>query len=342
MARKTTRKATRKSTNKSGKNLWDGFTEKIIKDTKKSGKLPWQRPWFGSCITGSVNTPNKPYNFMNKLLVSHPGKYMTWKYMQKHKIQIVKTDEWEQYTDKDFNSLTEYGRFMVLQDIVYGNFKKKEMILDDEGNPTFDDDGNLRQKVTKHRCYYPVIWEGFTTANTFKDTVAEPKTRIDSCEALLKYYTGRENIRFVEVFDDRAYFQPSTDTIHLPKAGQFKKIEQYYATAFHEATHSTGVKKRLDRDLSGSFGSKSYAREELVAELGSAFLCAQFGIRIDDVEKNNVAYIQSWLTALENDHELMVKAAAWAEKAVNFILDGFIEVEDMKKAGAKARRKRRS
>lgn len=321
----------------------DCVTAQVIRDIMKSGKLPWHKPWFGLGITGNINTPNKAYGFINKMMVSHPGKYMTWDYMKKNNIQIVKTDEWEDHTDADFDSLTEWERFKVLRDMLFGRFYELKDVKDKDGNPVFDEDTGLpKQRKDWYPKYWYVIWAGYTTVGDKTVDVEEPATRIDSCEALLKYYTSRENIRFVEVLDDRAYFQPSSDTIHLPKAGQFKKIEQYYATAFHEATHSTGVKKRLDRDLSGSFGSKSYAREELVAELGSAFLCAHFGIRTDDVEKNNTAYVQSWLNALENDHELIIKAADWAEKAVDFILNGFIEVEDMKKAGAKARRKRRS
>ena len=108
----------------------------------------------------------------------------------------------------------------------------------------------------------------------------------------------------------------------LPLREQFKGEAQYYATAFHELTHSTGHSSRLDRIVAGSFsfGDESYSNEELVAEIGSASLMNMLGIETDDSVRNNAAYIQSWKKALRNDKKLIVSAASKASKAVELIM----------------------
>jgi antirestriction protein ArdC len=109
----------------------------------------------------------------------------------------------------------------------------------------------------------------------------------------------------------------------LPRKEAFKSEPEYYSTLLHEATHSTGAKKRLDRFGNGtydhSFGSQDYSKEELVAEMGSAFLCAKAGIS-QPVLENQEAYIKGWLKALENDARLVISAGSKAQKAYDHIL----------------------
>ena len=315
----------RKST--TSNDVYDIVTNQILEDAKKKQRLPWQIPWIFDVRTGNIGS-SYTYRILNRMLVSHAGRYMTFKYMTEHNIDIIKPDDWdERFPDDDFDSLDLWSKFMHLCDIIFGKFKKQEPVVDKNGDPALNDDGTPKMRTWYRPRYWRVLWEGYTTANSL-DKYDEPVERINSCEYLLNYYTNREGIKLVEVLDDKAYFQPSNDTVHLPKASQFRTIQQYYATAFHEITHSTGTKTRLNRDQSGRFGSKQYAREELVAELGSAFLSAYFGIRTDNIEKNNSAYVQSWLKALENDHRLIVDAADYADKAVKFILDGFEEPKE--------------
>ena len=109
----------------------------------------------------------------------------------------------------------------------------------------------------------------------------------------------------------------------VPKMSQYELIEEYYSTTFHELTHSTGHESRCNRKAetkNSHFGNKSYSREELVAELGSAMLCHFAGIDSDKAFKNSVAYIQSWLKALKNDNKMIVWASSRAEKASKYIL----------------------
>jgi len=109
---------------------------------------------------------------------------------------------------------------------------------------------------------------------------------------------------------------PSKDVITMPKAAAFDSPQHYYATAFHELTHWTGCKKRMDRNLSGRFGDSSYAAEELIAEIGSAFLCARVGIQ---GELRHAGYVQNWLKVLKNDKRAVFAAASHASKAAEYL-----------------------
>ena len=122
---------------------------------------------------------------------------------------------------------------------------------------------------------------------------------------------------------DRAYYSPSKDCVIVPMLTQYAIAEEYYSTTFHELTHSTLHETRLNRKSEqklAAFGSEDYSREELVAEMGSAMLCATAKIDSEKAFKNSVAYIQSWLKALKNDKKMIVWAAARAEKAAKYIL----------------------
>jgi len=114
---------------------------------------------------------------------------------------------------------------------------------------------------------------------------------------------------------DVALYSPTADRIQLPNKGAFISAADYYATAFHELTHWTGHKSRLDR-TGGKYGSAAHAYEELVAEMGAAFLCQDHGI---DGKLQHVAYIKSWLSALKDDSRLVFKAAAAAQKSADLI-----------------------
>ena len=128
----------------------------------------------------------------------------------------------------------------------------------------------------------------------------------------------------VRIGGDRAYYQPGADHIQMPDRDRFTgtetitATESYYATLLHELTHLTGHASRLDRDLSGRFGREGYAMEELVAELGAAFLCSELGIT-NRPRPDHAAYIAHWLVVLKKDTRAIFTAASKANEAKTFL-----------------------
>ena len=119
----------------------------------------------------------------------------------------------------------------------------------------------------------------------------------------------------------RAFYRPSQDLVNMPRPQLFESDEEYYSTLFHELVHSTGHASRLNRfekDQAVAFGSHTYSKEELVAEMGSAFLCNTCGIA-ERTLINSAAYIAGWLKRLKDDTTFVVRAAAQAQKAVDYI-----------------------
>jgi antirestriction protein ArdC len=124
-----------------------------------------------------------------------------------------------------------------------------------------------------------------------------------------------------------ACYNPTSDSIDLPAHSSFVSDESYYATYFHELIHATGHSSRLDRFESIDqfvFSSSSYSQEELVAELGSSFLCAEYAIDQSTIQ-NSASYLRTWLSRLNDEKMLLMHAAAQAEKAVDLILGKGIE-----------------
>ena len=123
---------------------------------------------------------------------------------------------------------------------------------------------------------------------------------------------------------NRAFYDKREDSITLPHPGSFKDPALYWATALHEHMHWTGAAARLNREgvavLGGHFGSNVYAFEELVAEMGAAFLCMKLGVKHDTLMDNHAAYLQSWVKGLKDDPKALMKAASLASKGMNFIL----------------------
>ena len=116
----------------------------------------------------------------------------------------------------------------------------------------------------------------------------------------------------------RAFFNPSQDIVQMPQFADFNTPEAYYAVLLHELTHWSGHKSRLDRALKGRFGDPDYAFEELIAELGAAYLCADLGVSIEP-RTDHASYIAGWIKGLRDDPRAIFRAAAAAEKAATYL-----------------------
>jgi antirestriction protein ArdC len=149
------------------------------------------------------------------------------------------------------------------------------------------------------------------------ETRDEP-AELESAEDIVARYVNGPSITHG---GDRACYSPELDAVRLPPRAAFESAEEYYSTLFHELTHSTGHESRLDRDLKPlALDSHAYSREELVAELGAAFLCARAGLTNPALLANQAAYCKGWLGWLKDDRRLLVLAASAAQRAVDHIM----------------------
>ena len=148
-----------------------------------------------------------------------------------------------------------------------------------------------------------------------------PVLSIEQCEAII---AAMPNAPRMEQ-SNAAWYRPSTDTVGMPARGLFTSAEEYYSTLFHELTHSTGHSSRIGREgieILNTFGSESYSKEELVAEMGAAMLCGVTGIAPATIQ-NSAAYLKTWIERLKSDSRLLVSAASAAQKAADYIRGEF-------------------
>ena len=269
-------------------------TDRIIAELKK-GNIPWKKPWTGIRSGAYSRSTGKPYSVLNQMLLMKPGEYLTYKQAQAAGGTIKKGEK--------------------SQIVVF--WKPLEVTKE-------NDDGSSTKEMIPILKYYNVFHidqcEGVKPRFAQEDF--RPVNPITEAEAVLSGYSERSGCSIRNERQDRAFYRPSTDCIVLPMREQFPQIAEYYSTAFHEATHSTGHTSRLNRlNTSAFFGSEDYSKEELIAEMGSAILMNELGIETPDTFRNSAAYIQGWLKALEDDSRLIVSAAGKAEKAVRLILN---------------------
>src|SRR6202521_3114395 len=149
----------------------------------------------------------------------------------------------------------------------------------------------------------------------------------DPIEAAERIIAAMPNPPEIQYAGSKAFYSSITDRITLPPRQLFASAEEYYATALHETVHSTGSQKRLAREgicEAAPFGSPIYSKEELTAEMGAAYLCAEAGISTVVIE-NQAAYVAGWLRRLRDDRKLLIHAAAQAQHAADYILGRSIE-----------------
>lgn len=277
-------------------NVYEMVTERIIAELEK-GVIPWEKPWTG-VKSGAYNRVSKrPYSLLNQMLLKHTGEYATYKQWQDLGGQVKKGEKSE---------------IVVFWKIF-------------EAEETNKDTGEKETKKIPLLRYYNVFHisqvEGVEPLKP--EQLNDEVEPIEEADKIITDYITREHIEFTECRSNEAYYSPSQDAVVVPMKEQYKVINEYYSTTFHELTHSTGHKNRLNRLETGAvaaFGSETYSKEELVAEIGSASLMNLLGIETVKTFRNSAAYIQSWLQVLRNDNKFIVSASSKAEKAVNYIL----------------------
>jgi len=280
------------------------ITDKIIEQLEKVDSSDWQCPWHKA--SGQLGAPtngvtNATYRGINWLLLglateeTNCSVFATYKQWQSKGRQVAKGSTGYPVTF----------------------FKKLEVPVEGAA------DG---EQETKH---IPMIRLSTVFAESQlvdytppadqpeRPSLVEVSAAVDEAVSTLKADIRTDNT-------NRAFYRSANDFINMPPQNAFKAsktstaTENYYSTLLHELTHWTGHGTRCDRPLRNAFGSPAYAKEELVAELGAAFLCQQFGISAE-LREDHAQYLKSWLDCLRGDKKFIFNAASLAQKAVDYI-----------------------
>lgn len=316
--------------------IYSYITDLIINTIEKVGHLPWQKDWVGSGADGTAKNyvSKKEYTGANFLLnfdvkfdEDGKGYLVPIKFIQPYYLTFNQIRETKASLKKDSKARRVIYYTMIFN---YDNGTLKFKTTDKAKFTEFVKSHGLTKEDLKAHLvkipvikYYNVFRADDCTGLKFPSDKTDSKkvNPIEQAQQLIDGYKNPPTYTFV---GDRAYYQPATDTLNMPKITAFNKEASYYCTYFHELTHSTGAEKRLGRDFSGKFGSKNYAYEELIAELGAVFMCSEAGI-LFQTKENSAKYLKNWntvlVTELENDNRFFLKASAQSQKAVNYILN---------------------
>lgn len=321
--------------------IYSYITDLIINTIEKVGHLPWQKDWVGSGADGAAKNyvSKKEYTGANFLLnfdvkFDDEGKgylvpiqfkqpyYLTFNQIKDEGASLRKDSKARRviYYTMIFSFDNGTLQFKTTEREKFAEFVRSNGL-------NKEDMKRYLQKIPVIK-YYNVFRADDCTGLKFPEAVGNKKVNpIEQAQRLIDGYKDPPTYTFV---GDKAYYQPATDKLNMPNIKAFKKEASYYCTFFHEITHSTGAKKRLDRDMTGTFGSKSYAFEELIAELGAVFLCSEAGI-LFQTKENSAKYLKGWnkvlVNELENDNRFFLKASAQSQKAVNYILNRNVSSE---------------
>ena len=273
--------------------VYEIVTEKIIKQLE-SGVAPWRKPW--TCKTPANLLTQKEYRGFNVFTLASQG---------------FPSRFW-----LTFNQATKLGgrirKGEKSSPVIFWNAGEDREIITPNGTKETSRPFLLR--------YYSVFnlsqTEGLDIpASLLQET--RTNNPIETCEQIVA------NMPNPPAFEqsDKAWYLPSSDAVGMPARDLFHSSEEYYCTLFHELAHSTGHAKRLHRDNFDnpvSFGSESYSKEELIAEMTAAMLCGIAGVEQKTLE-NSVAYLKTWVARLKSDSRLLVSAGSQAQKAADFI-----------------------
>ena len=268
--------------------IYETVTNRIIENLE-NGCIPWIKPWHTeNTLDKNIKTGNE-YNGINRVILGMSG------------YQSNIWGSFKQWKDLGANvKLHEKGTAIVFYKPVSG------VKVTSEGDEII-----YNSVFTTSYVFNAEQVEGIE----IKPRDIEDKPFLNNLDIDTMVMNTGANIRHG---GNSAYYRPSEDYINMPVKSDFNDEAGYYATLLHELTHWSGAKHRLDRTKGKRFGDTAYAFEELIAELGSAFLCEKYAVKGDI---RHEGYIQSWLQALKNDNKMIFKASAYAQKSTDYIVN---------------------
>ncbi|MEN2990919.1 zincin-like metallopeptidase domain-containing protein [Tistrella sp. BH-R2-4] len=283
-------------------NLYSEITDKIITELE-AGRVPWVQPWGTAAAKAQLGLPKnastgRTYSGINVLLL------------------------WGAVIERGFTGQSWLTFRQALS--LGGNVKKGErgttVVYADRFVP---EDEKRRARETGEEVQAIPFLKRFTVFNTDQCenlpedvATAAPPVPTGLIEPRVEALIEATGIDF-RIGGDRAFYVPAHDYVQVPPPQAYFEPINWHRTALHELGHASGAPHRLNRDLSGSFGSKKYAFEELIAEINAAFCCASLGI---EPTVRHADYIGSWLEVLREDNRAIVRAASQASKAADWLL----------------------
>lgn len=288
-------------------NLYDEVTARIIAELEV-GRVPWVQPW-GASASGPALPRNaltaRPYSGVNVLILwgaviagGWPSQsWLTFKQAESAGGRVIKGER---------------GTTIVYADRFVPDAEKARA-------REHGDEAKAVPFLKRFTVFNVAQCEGLRDGLA-PDPVPLPEREIVPVAEKVIAASGVD----FRIGGDKAFYVPSLDFVQVPPQPAFFEAVNYYRTALHELTHATGHRSRLNRDQSHGFGSKDYAREELIAEMGSAFLCAALGI---EPTVRHADYLASWLEVLRDDNRAIFRAASAASKAADWLLARHREAE---------------
>ena len=292
-------------------------TEELVNmyiDSLKEGKIPWRERWVSSLNVNGIS--DKEYKGINQLLLS----YVTYK-------EQYNDNRWFTYyqiKQKGYKLKDAKGKGIPVEFYSVYDIKNKKKV-------DFADYERLVNERPETKVNYRLICN---TSYVFNASLIEgvpeqdkyPYDKSIPANNFIKKIISKLGVKYSERGNE-AFYSPTTDEIVLPESKKFYDEYSYYATQLHEISHSTGSKDRLNRNIDFK-DKKSYAREELVAEISSSFLMAKLGIVPESEDYNNhKSYIQSWISILEDKPNELFKAINESNKVYDYIND-LVKVKD--------------
>lgn len=284
-------------------NVYEEIAAKII-DRIDQGEIVWQKPWCAAFACKSGATGNA-YSLLNQMLLgARPGYYYTFNQIKERGGMIKKG--------------TKAAPIFFFTTYQTKETKEKLAELQEEEGGTWI--APSRVCLKRYNVFHQDDITGIELPRVDNSEGYDHDLDL-TAEAVITNYVEREKINLIVKKCDSAFYRPSEDSVTVPAPELFKDLAEYYSTLFHELGHSTMKNTRCDRPTTGlTFGSKGYAREELVAEISSAMLCHATNVDTEKAFNNSIAYLQSWRKVLTEDPAAIVWATSRAEKAARYIL----------------------
>jgi antirestriction protein ArdC len=280
-------------------------TDRIIASLK-AGVIPWEKPWQTPHFAGGPFPRNfrtgKPYRGINIMLL--------WSCSYSSPFWLTFNQA------RELNGSVRKGE-KGTQIVFYKQLRDRQKT---DNEQIAEEDRRAPFVLTYHTVFNVEQCDDLTVPQIEQSTQPNEVEVNETCEAIVGEWSDCPRLHLTSESEYRAYYRPSTDSVHMPARARFVDAPHYYSTLFHELIHSTGHESRLNRTFGARFGDDLYSKEELVAEMGAAFLCAIAGIANENTERNTTAYIQNWILRLQEDSRLIVHAAANSQRAVDSIL----------------------